>query len=65
MRRLSLIFAVLSVAACGTKGPLTLPPKNLPPPKPAQSAPATAQPAPESAATSPDNSSKPPTGTAQ
>jgi predicted small lipoprotein YifL len=68
MRRLPLIFATLLVAACGTKGPLTLPPKNLPAPtvKPAQPAPApTASPETGATAAPADDSSKDPKGAAQ
>ncbi len=65
MRRLSLIFAALVAAACGTKGPLTLPPKTATaaaPKAPAQPAPAST-PAGQTAPA--DNSSKPATGAAQ
>jgi predicted small lipoprotein YifL len=57
MRRLSLMLAALVLAACGTKGPLTLPPKPQ--------SPEAQKPAPQPAATPADNSSKPRTGAAQ
>ncbi len=67
MRRLPTLAAVL-LAACGTKGPLTLPPK----PQPAAKS-AAVKPLPETptattetpAAAPDDNSSKPAAGTAQ
>lgn len=73
MRRLSMIFAVLLVAACGTKGPLTLPPKAKPAaaPKPAQPAPeqapadAAESPSPAGAAAAPSDDSSTTGGTAR